>query len=307
MRKKALFALLVTSAVCLPAADPAAELPKPPERDWVINLFESWKAPVPPRKLIGPIHYVGTAGVSSFLITTPQGHILLDTGFADTVPHVISGIEQLGFNPDDIRFILSSHAHIDHVGGHAEMKRRTGAQVVASAGDRRILESGGADDHLPLPKDIIRYEPVKVDRVVADNERVNLGGVALTAQLTPGHTRGATTWTMEVKEDGTTYHVVFFSSVTINQGTRLKLKPSYPEIVKDFDQAFVRLKGLPCDIFFAPHGGQFAMAAKFAKLDAGAGPAALVDKEGWRELVAIAEYNYRRQLRAEEAAIKAAK
>lgn len=289
------------------AADPAAELPKPPERDWIVNLFESWKSPVPPRKLVGPIHYVGTAGVSSFLITTPQGHILLDTGFADTVPQLIGSIEQLGFKPGDVRLILSSHAHVDHVGGHAEMKRLTGAQVVASAADRRLLESGGADDYLPWPKDVLRFEPVKVDRVVGDNERVNLGGVTLTAQLTPGHTRGATTWTMEVKEGGKTYHVVFFSSVTVNQGTRLKLKPSHPEIVKDFDQAFVRLKGLKCDIFFAPHAGQFGMAEKFAKLDAGAGVEALVDPDGWRNAIAVAEFNYRRQLRAEEAAMKAAK
>lgn len=306
MRPPRLVLLSALGAVALPAADKAPELPAPPEREAVVAMFESMKPPVPPRRLVGNIHYVGTAGVCCYLITTREGHILLDTGFADTVPNLVENIEALGFKPADIQFILSSHAHTDHTGGHAEMKRRTGAQVVATAADKAILESGGKSDPLPWPRDLMLYEPVRVDRTVPDRGTVSLGGVTLTAVLTPGHTKGATTWTMKAEEDGKTHDVVFFSSMTVNQGVRLKLKPTYPGIADDFASAFMRLKTLPCDIFFAPHGNQWNMFMKFEALDAGKGAAALVDKDGWRALVGLAEFNYRRQLRAEEAAAKAA-
>ncbi len=278
-----------------------AVLPAPPTKDWVKTLFDSWNAPVPPRHLVDNVYYVGAIGVSAYLITTPGGHILLDTGFADTVPLIQRGVEQLGFKLTDIKIILSSHAHIDHTGGHALMKQLTGAQVMASAGDAQVLESGGADDFIPFPKDLILYAPVKVDRIIQDGERVTLGGVTLTAHLTPGHTRGATTWTMEVREDGQTFRLVFFSSASINAGTRLLPPASYPEIAADLEDTFARLRALPCDIFLAPHGGQFAMADKFARLERGEGVGALVDPAGWTELIAGAEKAYRDQLAVEQA------
>jgi glyoxylase-like metal-dependent hydrolase (beta-lactamase superfamily II) len=154
-------------------ADP---LPAPPDRAWVQRLFEPLRAPVPPRRLVGNIHYVGAIGVSAFLFTTPEGHILLDTGFDDTVPIIRRSVEQLGFKLTDIEFILSSHAHINHVGGHALMKKLTGAQIVASAADARTLESGGAADYIQWPKDSVAYVSVKADRIVADGERFSLGG-----------------------------------------------------------------------------------------------------------------------------------
>ena len=217
------------------------------------------------------------------------------------MPIIRNGVEQLGFQLADIKYILSSHAHIDHTGGHAAMKRATGASVVASAADARVLESGGADDFIPMPKDLIVYAPVRADRIVADGESVALGGVTLTANLTPGHTQGATTWTMKVTENGRTFDVVFFSSTSLNSGTRLLGQPAYPEIVDDYERTFARLKSLPCDIFFAPHGGQFAMADKFGRLERGEKDA-FVDPEGWRALLANAEKAYRDQLKAEQAA-----
>lgn len=174
---------------------PSAGTPVPTIWD---KLYASWKEPVPPRHLIGNIYYVGAAGVSSFLITTPQGHILLDTGFAETVPLIQSGVKKLGFKIEDIKIILSSHAHFDHVSGHAAIKRLTGATIYASAGDARLLASGGEADFLPLP----HFEPVVADRIVADRDVISLGGTTLTALLTPGHTAGATTWTMSVTEHG---------------------------------------------------------------------------------------------------------
>ncbi|AOS44532.1 Metallo-beta-lactamase L1 precursor [Lacunisphaera limnophila] len=286
---------------CVRAAETGGGLPPTPSRAWVQALFDSWRAPVPPRHLGGNLYYVGASGVSAWLITTPAGHILLDTGFEDTVPIIVRGVEQLGFKVTDIRLILSSHAHIDHTGGHALMKRTTGAEVVASAADARVLESGGADDFLVWPKDTLLYAPVPVDRIIADGDTVTLGGTTLTAHLTPGHTRGATTWTMELADGGRSYQVVFFSSASINAGTRLLGNAAYPGIVADLEQTLATLKALPCDLYLAPHGGQFAMADKFARLDRGEGVAALVDPAGWRELIAGAERSFRDQLAREQA------
>lgn len=280
----------------------APALPAPPSRAWVQHLFDSLKAPVPPRRLVGNIYYVGASGVSSYLITTPAGHFLLDTGFEDTVPLIRRSVEQLGFKLTDIRIILSSHAHIDHTGGHALMQRLTGARVYASAGDQAVLESGGAADFIPFPRDTILYAPVKVDHIVADGEQVTLGGVTLTAHLTPGHTRGATTWTMAVTEDDRVLQVVFFSSTTLNPGTRLRRGAPYPEFVADYERTFAKLKAMPCDIFFAPHGGQFAMADKFARQERGEQPNPFIDPAGWHALLASAEKAFRDQLAAEQAA-----
>lgn len=301
MRIPCLALLLVAAGLPSLGAAGAAQpdLPPPPTAGWVRDLFASWRAPVPPRHLGGNLYYVGASGVSAWLITTPAGHILLDTGFEDTVPIIRRGVEQLGFKLADIKFILSSHAHIDHTGGHARMRELTGARVVASAEDARLLASGGADDFLTWPPETLRYTPVRADRIVGDREAITLGGTTLTAHVTPGHTRGATTWTMELADGGRTYHVVFFSSASINAGTRLLGNARYPGIVADLEASFTRFKELPCDIFLAPHGGQFAMADKFGRLERGEGMAALVDPAGWRRLVAEAEQAFRDQLAKE--------
>jgi metallo-beta-lactamase class B len=298
-------ALLIVAAVLAPpgaTGEPAPALAPAPSAAWVRDLFAAWRAPVPPRHLGGNLYYVGASGVSAWLITTPAGHILLDTGFEDTVPTIRRGVEELGFKVSDIRFILSSHAHIDHTGGHALMRRVTGAQVVASAEDARLLASGGADDFLAWPPETLRYAPVHADRIIGDREAITLGGTTVTAHLTPGHTRGATTWTMKLVDGDRRLEVVFFSSATINDGTRLLDNPRYPGIVADLEASFARFKSLPCDIFLAPHGGQFAMADKFAGLERGEGLAALVDPEGWKRLIAGAEGAFRDQLAKEQAA-----
>jgi metallo-beta-lactamase class B len=295
--------LSVGLAACASAAETSRVLPPAPDPAAVKRMFDPWRAPVPPRHLFANLHYVGAIGVSSFLITTPEGHILLDTGFEDTVPLIQRSVEQLGFKLSDIKIIISSHAHIDHVGGHALMKKLTGARVLASAGDARALESGGHDDYIQWPKDSIVYAPVKVDRIVADGERVTLGGSTLTAHLTPGHTRGATTWTMDVREAGQVRHVVFFSSASINAGTRLVNNPLFPDFVEQYEATFAKLKALPCDIFFAPHGDQFGMTGKFARLDRGETGNPFVDPAGWTRLITAAERVYRAQLSLERSLI----
>jgi metallo-beta-lactamase class B len=283
-------------------AEAAPAVAAAPDVAAVKRLFDPWRPPVPPRQLVGNIHYVGAIGVSSFLITTPAGHILIDTGFEDTVPIIERGVRELGFKVGDIKFILSSHAHIDHVGGHAGMKRLTGAQVVASAADAAVLASGGKDDFIPFPPETIVYEPVRADRIVREGETIRLGGTTLTAQLTPGHTKGATTWTMDVTDHERVYHVVFFSSASINPGTRLIGNARYPRIADDLAASFAKLKTLPCDIFFAPHGGQFAMAEKFEKLSSSRQPNPFVDPAGWRALIEGAEQRFLSQLAAEKSA-----
>jgi metallo-beta-lactamase class B len=266
------------------------------------RLFNSWKAPLPPRRIIGNIHYVGPGGVSSWLITTPDGHFLIDTTFEDCVPQICANVETLGFRVADIKWLLSSHAHVDHTGGHAAMQRRTGAQIVASAADARLLETGGAEDFSPFPKDLLAYAPVKADRIVKDGETVSLGGVTLTAHLTPGHTKGATTWTMPLKDGERTYHAVFFSSVSIAEPTPLLNNPLYPAIADDYAATFKRLRTLPCDILLAPHADQFGLMGKLRQLEAGVTPNPFIDPDGWKRLITNTEAIYLRQLEVEKAA-----
>jgi metallo-beta-lactamase class B len=264
------------------------------------KLFDSWKTPMPPRHIIGNIYYVGPSGVSSWLITTPSGHVLIDTTFEECVPRICRSIEQLGFRVGDIKLLLGSHAHADHSGGHAMMKQLTGARIVASAADAHLLETGGADDFSPFPKDLLAYTPVKADRIVQDGELVSLGDVTLTAHLTPGHTKGATTWTMTVRERDQEYRVVFFSGTSIVAPTPLLRNPEYPDIAEEYAVTFKKLKELPCDIFLAPHAEQFGLVEKLSRLDRGATPNPFIDPEGWRRLIANAENGYRQQLEAEK-------
>lgn len=299
------------------AERPGAESPPPPPR-WerppelhsASRMFDSWKARVPPRPLLGGIHYVGTSGIAVYLITTPAGHILIDTSFDETVPHVLAGIAQLGFDAKDIKLILSSHAHVDHVGGHARLQRHTGAKIVASAADARLLASGGADDFSPFPLQLMRYEPVTADRIVADGKTVSLGGVTLTAHLTPGHTAGATTWSTTVRHAGREYAVVFLSSLSLVSGTRLLGNPRHPDLVADYELAFRRLATLSCDAFFGFHVSPAALTTLSARLDqlqSGTGPNPFHDgKTGWQAQLAAAERAFREQLAAERQAANGA-
>jgi metallo-beta-lactamase class B len=284
---------------------PAANAARPPAggRDMAssVRMFNAWKPAIEPRHIIGNIYYVGMVGVSSWLITTPQGNILIDTAFEESVPLICTNIEKLGFHVNDIKYILSSHTHVDHTGGHALMKKITGASIVASAADAHILETGGADDFSPFPKELLAYTPVKADRIVKDGDELTLGGVTLTAHLTPGHTKGATTWTMPVKDGDKTYNVAFFSSVSIAQPTPLLNNPAYTTIVEDYAETFKKLKALPCDIFLAPHADQFGFADKLRRLDQGASPNPFIDPAGWNRLITQTESTYLRQLANEKA------
>lgn len=165
--------------------------------------------------LLTPPRSVGTSGISSFLITTRQGHILLHTGFETTVPRIGESVTKLGFKIEDIKIILNSHAHTDHAGGHAQMKKLTRAIIMMSEADAALLASVGTNDFTPYSREMIGYPPVQADQIIGDGDEATLGGVTLTCHLTPGHTKGCTTWSMDVTDNEKVHPVVFFGSTSI--------------------------------------------------------------------------------------------
>lgn len=243
------------------------------------NSIESWTRSGAPFRIIGNLYYVGGEDLTSYLIATPRGLILLDGGSAQLGPVIEKNIEVLGFQVSDIRFLLNSHAHMDHAGGLGYLKRLSGAKMIASEGDRPLLERRSAH----------------VDQIIHDGETVELGGVALRAVLTPGHTPGCTTWTMTVAEGGRKYDVVFLCSIS-TEGYRLVNNKDYPEIASDFDHSFARLKRLHCDIFLGPHGSFFHLKEKAAQLKAGIRPNPFIDANEFRWFVAASEKEFRERL-----------
>ena len=259
--------------------------------------MQQWNRPFPPYRVIAGIYYVGSNDIAQFLITTPAGHILLDTGFEASVPRLRENIEALGFRYRDIKLILTSHAHIDHVQAHALVRRQTGAEVVVSAADAAFVENGGKGE--TVYDGVFDWTHCPVDRRVRDGELVTLGGVSLTAHLTPGHTRGATTWTMQVHEEGKSLAVVFFPSANINAGVHLIDNERYPQIALDFERSFAVWKGLACDVFLADHGEFYGMKAKYRQLQNGASANPFIDPDGYRRFIAAAEQRFREQLASE--------
>lgn len=255
--------------------------------------------PVKPYRVIANIYYVGASDVSSFLITTANGHILLDGGFLETVPQIKQNLAQLGFRLEDIKILLNSHAHYDHAGGLAELKRLTGATLMTSEGDIPLLAAGGKND--PNFGDRFSFEPVKPDRVLRDGDKVELGGVTMVARLTPGHTKGCTSWTMKIKEDGKEYDVVFVGS-TSAPGYKLVNNPGYPGIVADYEKTFRLLKSLPCDVFLAAHGQFYNMLEKAKLLEQGPKTNPFIDPEGYRRYLDQSEKSFRKLLASQSPA-----
>jgi len=251
-----------------------------------------------PFKIIANIYYVGDTEEAVYLITTPAGHILLDTGYEETVPIVKAGIEKLGFGMGDIRIMISGHAHSDHVAGHALVREITGARVLASELDAPVIESGGAKGDYRGPR-ANPWRPAKVDQIIADGERVTLGGVTMTAHLTPGHTRGNTTWTMVVEEGGRKLNVAFMPSVGRNEGVHVFNYPNYPNIAEDLQKTFRVLMTLPCDVFLGPHGRFFDLEGKFARVQGGAKDNPFIDPVGCRQYVERGEAAFLKQLEDE--------
>jgi metallo-beta-lactamase class B len=263
----------------------------------------SWTEPFPAFKIVGNVYYVGSRGLASYLITTPQGHILINSNLESSVPQIRDSVEKLGFHFSDVKILLISHAHWDHDAGSAQVKKLTGAQYMVMEGDVPVVESGGKADFQYGNSANMLYPPAKVDRVLHDGDEVSLGGFVLTAHLTPGHTKGCTTWTLKVNEAGKSYHVVIVGSPNVNPGYKLVKNTQYPEIAADYDKMFRVLKHLPCDVFLGAHGSYYNMEAKFAKLKTG-GANPFVDPEGYKSLVAEKEQAFRSELAKQTAAEK---
>ncbi len=254
---------------------------------------DRWSEPAEPFRVIGNIHYVGSEGLSSYLITTPEGHILLDTGVNEMHDVIRTNIEKLGFAVEDVKFMVSSHAHFDHIGGHAAMKRATGAQVVALGGDAVALESGQDSSAIGAAG----WEPVEVDRVVEDGDTLTLGGTTLRAVWTGGHTQGATMWMTTVQEGGQTYTVAFRGGEIPNAGAPLVDNPRHRTVVEDTQRTLRLLKELdPPDLFLHNHR-QDTPSELNPDLPVNPNCASCLDAEGWTMMVANAEARFQSMLR----------
>ncbi|MDA1183986.1 MAG: MBL fold metallo-hydrolase [Acidobacteria bacterium] len=248
-----------------------------------------------PFRVIGNIYFVG-GQYGSYLITTPEGHILHDTGSADMHPLIVSNIEKLGFSVRDIRIMISSHAHWDHVEGHAAMKRVTGAQVVALGGDAVALESGRDNSAIGARN----FEPVSVDRVIEDGDTVSLGGVTLRALWTGGHTQGATMWMTTVQDGGNTYSIAFRGGEIPNAGAPLANNPRHATVVADTQRTLQRLRELdPPDLFLHNHPQDPPQALDPA-LPVDPRCATCLDAEGFRRMVARVETTFEAMLQEAE-------
>src|SRR6266852_3214795 len=260
------------------------------------ETLQDWSLPFEPRKVIGSVYYVGTNLISSFLIVTPAGHILLDTGHIQMLPQVEANIEKLGFKPKDVKIVLNSHAHFDHCGGFAEFKLLTGATIVASRLDGELMTRGGKGDF--ANGDDFPYEPIKPDRLIADGERVELGGVSLTAHLTPGHTKGCTSWSMRVNENRRSYDVLFLCGLTVSP-FKLTNNDKYPNIVEDVRSTLVRLRGMHADVLLAAHGFWFDLEGKAARQKKG-GPNPFIDSAELGRHLTEMEKDFEEALQAQE-------
>ncbi len=255
-----------------------------------------WTTPVAPFHIVGNLYYVGSRDLASYLIVTNAGDILINSNLEVSVPQIRHSVEQLGQRFTDIRVLLISHSHSDHDSGSAAIKRATGALYMVMDGDVPVVESGGEKD---FQYPTTRYPPAKVNRVLHDGDQVRLGGTVLTAHKTPGHTRGCTTWTLQIPDHGRTLNVVIVGSWNVNPGYRLVDQPgqpaSYPGIAADFEHTFRVLEHLPCDVFLGAHGAYFGMLDKLARRTSDTADV-WIDPQGYLDHVHERELAFRTEL-----------
>jgi metallo-beta-lactamase class B len=257
--------------------------------------------PVEPFRILGNIYYVGSDDVTSYLIVTPKGNILIDSGMKEMVPLVKTNIEKLGLKLSDIKIILNSHAHYDHAGGIAEMRRLTGAKFLASKPDAPLLERGGKGD--PNFGDKYLFEPTKPDETFGNGKRISLGGTTLTANVTPGHTKGCTTWTTTVHEGGKDLNVIFVCSVS-SPGYKFLNNRDYPEIEADYVRSFDWFRNAKVDVFLGSHAAFFDLEGKMKLLNAGSKTNPFVDPDGYKKYIAENEKEFNEKLKAQREASK---
>jgi len=260
-----------------------------------------WRKPFPPFRIVGNVYWVGTYDLSTYLITTPQGHILINSGMADTVPQIAEGVTKLGFKMSDVKILTATHGHADHVAGLAQLQKMTGAEIVAIEQEAELLESGGKTDFRFGSDPKMNFEPVKVARRVKSGGKISLGGTEITFHLNAGHTKGATTFTFDARDNGKTYKVAIVNMGSINPGVKVSGMPGFPDIANAYARTFHDQKEMKFDIFLASHAAQFNLHEKYKPGDA-YNPERFVDPKGFQEGVAKLEATYRAQLAAESKA-----
>ena len=262
-------------------------------------LNPEWTEPFPPHRIAGNLYYVGSKDLASFLITTPQGHILINSNLTTSPLQIRKSVEQLGFRFTDIKILLISHAHFDHCAGSALIKRLTHAQYMVMDADVPTVGSGGRKDFAFGNSPGTFYPRAKVDRILHDGSQVRLGGVVLTAHLTAGHTRGCTTWTLQVPDHGKLYNVVIVGSPNVLSEYKLVNNQAYPQIAQDFTKQFQTLRGLPCDILLGAHGGYYDLVEKYARLKNGQ-PNPFIDPAGYKAFVVEYQQAFEEALQKQE-------
>ncbi len=261
----------------------------------------NWIAPYPPHRVIGPLYSVGSEDLSVFLVTSSEGHILINTGLADSTDWIRDNVESLGFDFDDIRILLTMQAHYDHAAALADIKAQTGAELWATTGDTPILESGGVDDPHLGRCEVFHFAPVTVDRQLTGGSVVELGDIELRVLDHAGHTVGSSSYLLDVEEGGRRYRVAMVNMASINPGKRLLVDPTYPGIADDFVETFKSQKALDVDIWLAAHASQYARNRKHRR-ELAYSPDTFVDPDGYRVKVAGYEARFREQLQREMAA-----
>ena len=264
---------------------------------------EAWLQPFPPVRIIGNLYHVGTYDLASYLITTSEGHILVNTGAYDSAELIRENIEELGFAFEDIKILLTQQAHWDHVADLAAIKRATGARMLAHEGDVVALEDGGNTDYRFPEGRGAHFEPVIVDEQLQHGDTIELGETVITLHHHGGHTRGASSFTFDsVDDDGEIYSVLIVNMGTINNGVSLLDMPGFPEIASAFESTYAAQKSLSrtTDVWVSSHSRHFNLHEKFSPGDS-YDPSRFIDPEGYREKIAFYERIYLTQLQEERA------
>jgi metallo-beta-lactamase class B len=269
----------------------------------------SWTTPIAPFRIADNLYYVGSQELASYLVVTPKGNVLINANLATSPLQIRASVEKLGFRWTDIKILLNSQAHADHMAGAAEVIRETHAKNMVMDGDVSVVETGARADFLSPSPNIPTYTQARVDRVLHDEDTVNLGGVTLTALKTAGHTRGCTTWTMRShlpgEPAGTSRNIVIVGGTGFWSEYHFVAAPnhpvSYPGIVQDFQHTFTVLRALPCDVFLGSHGGYFDLLTKLEHYPQ-AGPHVFIDPAGYKDFVAGAQKTFEQALTRQQAA-----
>lgn len=273
------------------------------------NNAKAHQSDVVPFRIAGNLYYVGREDVSAFLVTGPEGHVLIEGGYEHSAPFIVASIKQLGFDIKDVKAILSSEAHIEHAGGLAELQSRSGASIYASDSTAKGIESGGED--IPGPSflpgrfaasaGLADYPPARVDHRVKDGDTVRVGPLSFTAHITNGHTIGCTTWTFTVRDSTRTLNVVDPCGLSVTDGMHLTKPEDYPGVRADFEASFAKLRSLPVDIWITSHTQPWGRYRKYqASLGAPRPADAFIDREGYKAYVDSAEARFRRKIASEQ-------